>query len=120
MRDGYYDLSGASVDLIKTDKMDDKIAIVSRIKVPRNKRGQGLASSLMQKVITDADEEGYLLVLAVEGYDDGLSNQALSEWYEKLGFEWATPGSSDFFSVNDLEKVGPDNGLVMIRQPRRA
>lgn len=119
MRDGYYDMvHGAQVDLLPSlAKMDDNIAIVTRIIVPKGRRGHGYASKLMEKVLNDADEEGCMLVLAVESYDDGLTNEQLADWYERLGFKWMKANQLSLgMDAGDLE---PDEaGLIMVRHPK--
>lgn len=117
MKHGYYDLGrGVTVDLMFSSKADDKIAIISRIEVTRKLRGNGFASEIMQQVLDDADEEGYMLILAVESDGTGLSNEALAGWYERMGFKWMT--SADLrlpdWPLTEVE----DTGLVMVRKPR--
>lgn len=116
VRDGYYDLgSGAMIDLMQP-RADDQMAMVTRIKVPPKMRGLGHARRLMAKLLQDADEEGVALVLAVEAYDGGLTNEQLIDWYQRMGFEWISEQSVKFLVGGNVE---PGNGQVMIRQPRR-
>lgn len=115
MNHGYFDLkSGAQVDLIH-GKLDDQISIITRIVVPKNSRGQRHASKLMERVLEDADAEQVMLVLAVESYDDGLTNEQLAEWYERLGFVWMREAILELPAEVDVE---PGNGLVMVRKPK--
>lgn len=59
---------------------------VDNVKVPRSRRGEGIATRLMQEVCADADRGGHVLTLTVhEG--DGLDEAGLVRWYESLGFE---------------------------------
>jgi len=67
---------------------DTKRGYISRINVPQPQRGQGHASTLLKRIIQDADQQGITLYLEPVPGDGprGLSHTALIRWYEKYGF----------------------------------
>lgn len=65
---------------------------IHRINVPRDARGQGRASMLLQNLLDDADREGVTLELHPIP-SDGLNFESLAAWYTRKGFEVVTPGT---------------------------
>jgi hypothetical protein len=59
--------------------------VITRINVPEGYRGRGIASKLLRECLDDADAEGVILWLAISP-SDGLSYQALRNWYKRHGF----------------------------------
>lgn len=74
----------AIIDLVAPGELTEDWTI-TRINVPKLHRGQGWASSLLSKVLTDADEEGIALQLEINP-SDGLTFKELRAWYERHGF----------------------------------
>jgi GNAT superfamily N-acetyltransferase len=61
---------------------------VSHVFTPEQHRNQGYASMLIQKVCSEADEAGKVLLLMPKGYDTmPLDQAALIDWYSRYGFE---------------------------------
>lgn len=60
---------------------------INRIFVPRKHRFQGLGSSALQHVTARADDEGIVLRLHINPYDDALDYDQLFDWYSRNGFE---------------------------------
>lgn len=48
---------------------------------------KGHASALLNKVCKEADEDWFTLLVQVKAFDDGLSPEQLSKFYEKFHFE---------------------------------
>jgi predicted GNAT family acetyltransferase len=60
---------------------------VTHVFTPEQHRGKGYASLLMQKVCSEADEAGKVLLLMPKPYDEGgLDREALIAWYALFGF----------------------------------
>lgn len=59
--------------------------IVTRINVPREHRGRGIASEILREICREADAEGVRLCLEVSS-SDGLDADQLRDWYERHGF----------------------------------
>lgn len=67
--------------------------LITRINVPRELRGRGLASELLQEIIEDADEEG--VTLEIHPVSSGsLTRSDLVLWYKRHGFRWGESGIS--------------------------
>jgi GNAT superfamily N-acetyltransferase len=66
--------------------------VVTRINVPRELRGQGHGTRLLEEVLRDADEQGLRLMLAPEP-SDGLDHEAVVAWYGRHGFEFTRSGA---------------------------
>ena len=78
----YYDTEHNSIaDLM--DYQDGKL--ITRINVPREHRGQGLASRLMKRITADADRTRTKLYAWISP-SDGLGRRALKAWYRRNGF----------------------------------
>ena len=59
--------------------------MINRINVPREFRGRGIASTLLKRILADADREGATVGLGISP-SDGLSYKELKAWYERYGF----------------------------------
>ena len=59
--------------------------LLTRINVPREHRGRGIASKLLKRITADADRTGTTLYAWVSP-SDGLGENALSAWYRRNGF----------------------------------
>lgn len=61
---------------------------VSHVFTPDQHRKQGYASLLMQKVCSEADENGKVLMLMPKPYQGGeMDKTQLADWYQRYGFE---------------------------------
>jgi GNAT superfamily N-acetyltransferase len=79
---------------------------LSRIQVPPEKRGSGLARAAMQDLVAEADAAGIPLALSPSS-DWGASKARLAEFYKSLGFVQNAGRSKDFATRE-----------TMIRPPR--
>ena len=59
--------------------------MINRINVPREFRGQGIGSALLNECISCADADGVTLYLGIMP-SDGLHFDALESWYKRYGF----------------------------------
>ena len=67
--------------------MRGQVRELSGLVVDSAQRGHGYARKLMQQVMTEADQSGVALMVIVEPFDDApMETEALSEWYERMGF----------------------------------
>lgn len=110
MRPGTVHMNGASLDLsysgiVPAAQRGDAFEI-SSLFVEKQKRGHNLANSLMQEVCEQADENGKLLLLMPEAFDNGGPTTAqLTDWYvRKHGFM----------------VLQYDPKVILIRMPREA
>jgi hypothetical protein len=62
---------------------------------------KGHATHLMHDVCLEADRLGFVLLLQVRPFDDGMTEEQLMKWYGRFGFE----------------QIQPDP-VLMARQPR--
>jgi hypothetical protein len=53
-----------------------------RTKNPR----KGHATHLMHDVCAEADRLGFVLLLQVKPFDEGMTEEQLEKWYERFGF----------------------------------
>lgn len=62
--------------------------LLSRLEVGRGHRGKGVASRLLRRVLSDADEEGVQIALVVEpdGSIGSMDYESLQAFYERHGF----------------------------------
>lgn len=70
--------------------------LVTRLIVPPDLRGQGIASRLMQELTAWADFNNHTLILTINPYRD-LNYQQLKGFYEKYKFVAGTAGGDNFF-----------------------
>ena len=68
-----------------TAESDGKSAFINRVNVPRNFRGQGIATELLKECIAAAAAEGVTLKLWPSP-SDGLNFEQLVAWYGQHGF----------------------------------
>jgi len=73
--------SGASSDVLRKNGIWE----ISKISTPENMRGQGLASSELDRILKEADEAGVSVALTPSS-DFGSSKKRLTDWYKKNGF----------------------------------
>lgn len=68
--------------------MEHDTYLLTGIEVGREHRGKGVASRLLEQVLTDADEAGVQMALVVEpdGSIDSLDHDALEAFYRRHGF----------------------------------
>lgn len=102
MKSSYYQQIGnklAVVDLWNDCIEPGPASMITRVNVPAEYRRQGIATRLMNQVLSDADKDGVTLVLEINPYGEMSWNQ-LASWYTRLGF------------------VETD-GKVFIREPRK-
>jgi ribosomal protein S18 acetylase RimI-like enzyme len=87
MRSVYFDRETRGiVDLVDTSSWcGSKTFLITRINVPPQYRRRGVATSLLQQVLADADKEGVTLWLEVLSSGD-MTDEQLGKWYEKFGF----------------------------------
>ena len=74
---------GASLELSRSDALPDHLAAiveVSNLQTPKLLRRMGLATDLLLQVCDEADAEGVVLMLMVEG------EAWLEQFYQKFGF----------------------------------
>lgn len=74
--------SRAIADLIR---LKEREWLLTRINVPFQNRGKGYASTLLKRVLYEADQEGITLTLEVIP-SGNLDEQQLTAWYERNGF----------------------------------
>ena len=69
--------------------------LLTRVQVPHEYRGQGVARQMMAEVLDWADQHDYVLYVVPSPYSDSPMNRdQLQEWYERCGFvAGATPES---------------------------
>ena len=84
-------------DGVETDLMDTRQGIeLSRIVVPKEKRGEGIGSEFMSDLISHADRKGKRIVLT-PATDFGASSVArLKEFYKRHGFVENKGKNKDF------------------------
>lgn len=73
-----------AVPLGLPDEMQDGIREILDVKSGNPRKGQ--ASSLMRNVCSEADADSAVLMLHVNQFDDGLSNEQLLKFYGKFDF----------------------------------
>lgn len=72
----------AIADLVQ---LEPKIWLLTRVNVPKERRGQGYGSFLLDSILKDADAEQSAIVLEASP-SDGLTLAQLQTWYERRGF----------------------------------
>lgn len=88
-RHDYYDPVTGTSAWAEVNKLPPPIGWwVTDIYVPRDVRGTGVASRLMSRVLADADAAQATVNLVIVG-GDGLSNDAIRAWCERMGFRGA-------------------------------
>ena len=64
----------------------NKGMIITRINVPKEHRGKGIARALLQEILTEADKNKVKLYLEIQS-SDGLTAEQLAAWYRRHGFK---------------------------------
>lgn len=104
MRPVYMDMESRTIaDLVE---VSPNHYLITRINVPREVRGKGLASSLLKEIVEEADTEGATLEIHPVS-SGGLTRKELVSWYMRHGFHWGRSG---------IEPGDPIQ--VLIREPR--
>lgn len=76
----------AIIDLMEIEK--NKF-LVTRVSVPREHRGKGIGTELLNKVIKDADKECATLLIEPQPYaDTTMTKKSLINYYKRFGFEY--------------------------------
>ncbi|MHB8107883.1 MAG: GNAT family N-acetyltransferase [Candidatus Cryosericum sp.] len=83
--------------------------ILSRIVVPRDARGQGVGTALMQALMREADAEGAIVALTPSTDFGASSTSRLAKFYRRFGFV-PNKGRHKDFAVRE----------AMIRYPHEA
>jgi len=84
-------LSSTKIAIADLSESEYGHMVINRINVPRDFRGLGHATALLQQIIIDAAREGVTLWLEISP-SDGLGREALQAWYERYGFIEDQPG----------------------------
>lgn len=74
------------LDLSEHGLFYEGVTWIHRINVPKEARGNGYGSQLLQQLLDDADAEGVTLGLEI-GPSDGLGYEELEAWYMRRGFQ---------------------------------
>jgi hypothetical protein len=69
----------------------DRVTFVKDVKSTIKRAGH--ASGLMDMVMSEAKRKGRMLVLEPRAFDDGMTDDELVRWYERLGFTVFQPKS---------------------------
>ena len=86
MKDCYFDKETRAIaDLVSHGDLAGNL-IITRINVPKEHRGKGVARKLLAKILADADKDRIILHLEVSP-SDGLNREQLIAWYSRHGFE---------------------------------
>ena len=65
----------------------DSVFMITRINVPVSHRSRGYGSSILRKIIADANAE-YVMLCLEPVASGGLTQKKLEAWYERYGFAW--------------------------------
>lgn len=98
MKYGTRELNGASCKVLKPVAlpmhMHNDVREVTKLEVPAELRGQGLAAALMESVCAEADKFKMILILTVDPFGDGtMSREDLANWYATTFNFHELPGS---------------------------
>ena len=92
------------VTLDLNENKKNKTITVSKIEVPKESRGKGIASSAMEEIIDYADRNG-LKVLLTPTDEFGSSKKKLIEFYKRFGFKQNKGRNRDFSHKEDMYRV---------------
>lgn len=81
----------------------EQFHLISRINVPREYRGQGIGTELLERVLEEADIEEVNLVLEILPFSDGPDYEVLHAWYSKHGFREMGPNGYFWRPHNPVE-----------------
>lgn len=87
--EGPYAAAIADVVKMPIDSTKREYWVVTRINVMEKFRGQGYGTKVLDLILQDADAEGVTLFLEPVA-SGGLSQEDLTAWYERHGFDWGT------------------------------
>ncbi len=93
---------GADLSLLERSSGD---LILSKIVVPRELRGSGIGSEIMNRIIMDADANGRTVSLTPSS-DFGGSKSRLLDFYKRFGFE-PNSGKSRDYSISETMRRYP-------------
>ena len=81
--------SGGAANLVTTEGLVPGTVTITRIFVPQEHRGKGVARGMVEQCIRDADEAGVILSLEIspDPDDPGMTAGQLERWYRSLGFK---------------------------------
>lgn len=86
MRSSFYEkLSNTAIAVLDLVEHTPKEMVITRINVPHEFRGRGVASRLLAQVIKEADFSGITLSLNVQS-SGGLNDSQLDAWYRRHDF----------------------------------
>lgn len=77
---------GASCVVEWAPPLPDRARWVRNVQTAPERRRQGDATALLQRIAAQADALGYALVLEPRPADDSIDAQSLERWYRGLGF----------------------------------
>ena len=77
--DDIYDADGEVVGV-------EKYALIEKVWVPAQQRGQGKGRELMEQAIKEIEVTGLSCKIAALPFDDGMEMADLVEWYESFAF----------------------------------
>lgn len=74
------------VDFWISGSPTDDVAVISRIVVPKGKRGNGVGTGVMRFIVSEADREGMTIALSPSTDFGGSSKGRLEAFYGRFGF----------------------------------
>lgn len=80
--------------LLSDDGEPENQYLLTSVEVEPQKRGQGHARALMQRVLAEADRFHATLYLTIQPDGTGLGYHELLNWYERLGFTMLSDGET--------------------------
>jgi predicted GNAT family N-acyltransferase len=101
---------------VKLDLSGDDRLYLGRIVVPKDKRGQGVGSSVMSDLVKRADEAGVPVDLSPSS-DFGGSVGRLKDFYKRFGFV-ENKGRNKDFSISESMYRQPVASQAVVRAPR--
>jgi predicted GNAT family acetyltransferase len=105
----------AGVTLDISESRNTGALTLSMIKVPEDKRGQGLANKAMRDVIAYADRQNKIIGLTPEVHGTGgLSKAALTRWYKGFGFV-PNKGRNADYSISEAMIRYPSGGKALAK-----
>ena len=100
---------GGKVDLTG-DLEGKKDLTLSRIELPKDKRGAGIGTEMMKDITDYADANGKRIVLTPSTDFGGSSVTRLKEFYKKLGFVENKGANKDFSTKESMYRLPQING----------
>ena len=78
---------------------------LSRIELPKESRGQGIGTNIMDDLISEADAEGATISLTPDTSFGGSSVSRLNDFYKRFGFVDNKGKNKDFSTRNTMYRV---------------